>query len=93
MPISWGAQAGGEAGDRQRRGVAGEDAVLAAQGFELVQQALFDRQVLDDGFDDQARGRERIEGFHRLQAGADGFALGGWQLAFFHQPAELPVDA
>jgi hypothetical protein len=53
----------------------------AAQGFELAAQRLFDRQVFDDGFDDQAH-RPALEGFDRLQAGADGFALGGWQLAF-----------
>ncbi|MNO53128.1 hypothetical protein D3C76_435660 [compost metagenome] len=29
-------QAGGEAGDRQRRGVAGQDAVFTAEGFKLA---------------------------------------------------------
>ncbi|MCY1548687.1 hypothetical protein D9M68_848120 [compost metagenome] len=86
-------QASRQAGDGQGGGVAGEDAVLAAQAFQLAQQAALDLQVLDDGFDHQAGIAQGFDGVRRLQAGDDGGAGLGTELAFFHQAAELTVNA
>ncbi|MCY1371939.1 hypothetical protein D9M69_591090 [compost metagenome] len=85
-------EACGQAGDGQGGGVAGEDAVLAADVFQLAQQAALDFQVLDYGLDHQAGAGQFLDGFHRLQAADDGGALVGAELAFFHQAAELAVD-
>ncbi|MNP53700.1 hypothetical protein D3C76_1481950 [compost metagenome] len=86
-------EACGETGDGQRRGVAGEDAVLAAHRFQLAQQAALDLQVLDYGLDHQAGACQRLDGFHRLQAGDGGGTGFGAKLAFFNQAAELAIDA
>lgn len=66
-------QPGGEAGDGQRRSVAGEDAVGGAQGFQLAEQRLLDLQVLDDGLDHQMSIGQGFEGVYRAQPGAYGF--------------------
>ncbi|MCY1366167.1 hypothetical protein D9M69_530480 [compost metagenome] len=86
-------EAGSQAGDGQGRGIAGEDAVGAAQLFELAQQATLDLQVLDDGFDHQAGIGQGLDGLHRLQAGDDGGAGFGGEFVLLHQAAELAVDA
>ena len=86
-------QAGCEAGDGQRRGVAGEDAVGGAQGFQALQQLALDLQLLDDRLDHQAGVGQFFQRIGRAQAGEGGGLGGGLQLAFLHQPGELPVDA
>ncbi|MNO99294.1 hypothetical protein D3C76_910600 [compost metagenome] len=86
-------QTGSDAGDGQRRGVAGEDTVGSAQGFKLAEQRLFDRQVLDDGFYHQAGISQCLKRINRAQANTDRFTLSGLQLAFFHQPGQLAVNA
>lgn len=75
-------QPGGEAGDGQRRSVAGEDAVGGAQGFQLAEQRLLDLQVLDNGLDHQASIGQGFEGVYRAQPGAYGFPFGSLHLAF-----------
>ncbi len=86
-------QARGQARDRQRRGIAGQNAVWGAERFELQQQGLLDLQVLDDGLDDQAGIGEGLDRLHWLQACSDSLASLGLQPAFFHQAPELTVDA
>ncbi|MCY1422931.1 hypothetical protein D9M71_386310 [compost metagenome] len=89
----WVSEFGGQAGDRQRGGVAGQDAVGAAQAFQLAEQVALDLQVLDDGFDHQARIGQLGDGVGRLQVGHAGRIGSGGQLAALDALGQLPVDA
>ena len=88
----WAFQLGGNAGDRQRRSIAGQDALLVANAFQLTEEGAFDLQVLDDGFNDQRATGQILDGFHRLQAGDSHPAGVGREFAFFDALAQLPVD-
>ncbi|MCY1429379.1 hypothetical protein D9M71_452950 [compost metagenome] len=86
-------EGGGQRGDRQRGGVAGEDAVVAADRFQLGEQAALDLEVLDDGLDHQGAALEVFQAGGRGQAGDHGVAFGGVQLAGVDALAELLGDA
>ena len=66
---------GSHGGDRERRGVAGEDAVLAHNVLELGEEDALRREVLDDRFDHQVAGRERLHSGHDLNALHDGLRI------------------
>ena len=70
--------AGGHRRDQQRGGIGGEDGVVGHDGFETVEQLLFDVQTLGDGLDYQSGGRQGFEAVRRNQAfdGGLGFRLG-----------------
>ena len=51
----------GQIGDRQGRGVGGENAILGDHGFDLFGHLGFDGWVFKDGFDDQITAFERIK--------------------------------
>lgn len=86
-------EAGGDGGDRQRRGVAGQQGVGAAQGLQLGEQLALDRQVLDDGLHHQAAVGQLGQGGGRAHAGDDGVDLGLGHLALGHTLLELAAHA
>ncbi len=50
-----------KAGDRQRRGVGGEDGIFTQHGLDLLRDLLLDGAVLEDGLDDEVGiGKARI---------------------------------
>ena len=62
---------GGHRRDRERRGVAREDAGVADDALELGEERALGAQVLDDRLDHQVAGRERPEPRHHLDAAGD----------------------
>ena len=66
---------GSHGGDRERRGVAREDAVLAHDVFQLGEEDALRREVLDDRFDHQVARREGLHSRHHLDALHDGLRI------------------
>jgi HipA-like protein len=81
-------QCGRDRGDRQRRGVAREHAVVAHQRLELGEQRLLGAEVLDDRLDDDIAVAQRLERGDRREARGGGCRLFGAQLAAFVQRAQ-----
>ena len=71
--------------DRQRRGVGGQNRIGSNQSFQLLEDALFDFELFDDGFDDQIASRQVRQGRGGCQAGQVGLRLFGGESAFFDQ--------
>ena len=73
MPMNCSARvlALGQIGDRQGRGVGGENAILGDHGFDLFGHLGFDGWVFKDGFDDQVTAFERI----KIRRGCDAASI------------------
>ena len=77
-----------ERGDRDRRGVRREHAVVADDAFELAEQAALGLEVLDDRLDDEACAGGVVEAFGDGDARGDRLRLGGVEPAFGGQAVE-----
>src|SRR5690606_39753543 len=75
------AAAGGDAGDRQGRGIGRQQAVLADNGFQVGEQLLLHFEDLDNGLDDQVAILELFQLRGRLHAGVDRLEFGFAELA------------
>ena len=73
---------GGDGGDRQRRGIAGEDGLRRDYGFQPAQQFLLGLQALDDGLHHQFAVAQLFQAFRHPQPVLRGLGVGGAQLAF-----------
>ena len=72
----------GERGDRQRRGVAGEDDVGADDGLRLLRRLLLDRAILEHRLDDEVAALELRIVRGRRDAGEQRLLVGGLGAAF-----------
>ncbi|KFF32578.1 hypothetical protein G039_0334180 [Pseudomonas aeruginosa VRFPA01] len=83
----------GDGGDRQRRGVAGENRLVVEHLFQLAEQRLLGAQVLDNRLDHQLAGAEdpQVLDHPQVVQGARARFLG--QPAFFHLPGKRSGDS
>src|SRR5882724_2921006 len=83
---------GGQAGDRDRAGVGGEDGLRRARPVELGEDLLLDLQPLDHRLDHQLRLGQGLNLPRRLHSGEGGIAGRGVELALLDQPPEALAD-